>query len=487
MTSFDLRARARRAVIAQGFTPDFPAQAKHQAQELEEKYAVIPPRFSDVRDLRDLNWSSIDNRESRDLDQVEVAQELEGGAIRILVGIADVASLVEKNSAIDVAARHNSTSVYTGVETFPMLPDELSSNLTSLVENADRLAIVIEMDVAQNGAVARCEVYRALVRNKAKLAYESVGAWLEGDADLPEAAREAHLESQLRLQDRAAQRLLDARRAGGALDFETIEATPIVEDGRVVDLKVIHKNRARALIENFMVTANSALADWLRDAGSLSIGRVVRRPQRWSRIVILAAQNGTKLPGEPDAKSLADFLAARKLADPAHYADLSLSIVKLLGPGEYAVEAPGQSDEGHFGLALAHYAHATAPNRRYADLVTQRLVMAVLDKSSAPYDKTELEDIAQGCNDRESGAQKVERTMRKVAAAALFGERIGDSFDAIVTGAGDKGVYVRTLSPPVEGRVMRGQNLRDADVGDRVRVRLVDTNIERGWIDFELI
>ena len=482
----ELCARARRAIVEEGFDPDFSVAVAQEVAAVNEQSAQSAA--GSVQNLTALLWSSIDNDESRDLDQIELAERLPNGDIRVRVGIADVDALVARGGAIDGRAQENSTSVYTGIATFPMLPDALSAGLTSLVADADRLALVTEMDIAEDGTLHHTEFYRALVRNHARLAYESTGAWLEGDAPLPEAAaRVPGLEEQLHLQDEAATLLLEARRRNGALDFETVEATPVVTGGRVVDLTVPHKNRARALIENFMVAANGALADFLQGAGRLELGRVVRRPPRWPRIVAIAAQYGEHLPEEPDAPALSAFLAKRKAADPAHYTDLSLSVVKLLGPGEYEVVRPGDKGEGHFGLAVPHYTHATAPNRRYSDLITQRLLKAALAGSAEPYTEEELARLAAHCNERESAAQKVERTMRKVTAAVLFGERIGQTFDAIVTGASNKGTWVRTLHPPVEGRLLRGRRLDDADVGDKVRVRLLDTDPDRGWIDFELL
>lgn len=467
-----------------GFDPDFAPEVIAEIQKLPTQPALAPG----IRDLRGLLWSSIDNTESRDLDQIEVAEQLQSGEIRVLVGIADVDAYVPEGSQTDERAAENGTSVYAGVAVFPMLPDELSAGLTSLLEDGDRLAVVIEMDVAPDGSLSRTTFYRALTRNHAKLAYESVGAWLEGRGALPAAAAEVPgLEAQLRLQDEAATRLLSARGRGGALDIETVEALPVMAGGKVVDLKVTAKNKARALIENFMVSANGALAGFLDDSQRLSLERVVRTPARWPRIVAIAEALGDSLPEEPDALALANFMARRKAAEPRKYVDLSLSIVKLLGPGTYAAVRPGSGGEGHFGLAVPRYAHATAPNRRYADLITQRLLKATLAAAPEPYSDEELARLAAHCTERENAAQKVERTMRKVAAAVLFGERVGQEFSAIVTGASSKGTWIRTITPPVEGRLIRGARLEDADVGDKVQVRLISTDPERGWIDFELL
>lgn len=475
----DLRAIARQAMLDAGFEPDLPPAAAAEARALNP---WRPPDSGHVRDLRGLLWSSIDNVESRDLDQVEYAEQLPNGDIRVLVGIADVDALVPAGSAIDRHAAANTTSVYAGVATFPMLPERLSTDLTSLIEGADRPAIVIEFVVAQDGAIGSSEVYRAAVRNHAKLDYEAVGAWLEGGAQPAKVGAIAGLAEQLRLQDQATDRLGELRVRNGALDLETIEANVVTDDGAVVDLTVRHKTRARELIENLMIAANGVMAALLEDSGRAAIQRVVRTPERWPRIVELAASLGGQLPGAPDARALADFLAARRRADPDHFPDLSLSVVKLLGAGEYALVEPGVEHAGHFGLAVQDYTHATAPNRRYADLIIQRLLKALLDRRPAPYTPDELAAIAARCTERDKAAKKVERRMRKYAAVALMRQRVGDVFDAIVTGASPKGTYVRLLAPPVEGRVVRGE--RGLDVGDHTRVRLVGVDDERGFIDF---
>ncbi|HKO16696.1 MAG TPA: RNB domain-containing ribonuclease [Gemmatimonadaceae bacterium] len=493
-TQIDFVQTARRVLRENGFDPDFGQPVEAQVESLREPALPAPGAAADgVRDLRALLWSSIDNTESRDLDQVEVVEQLDGGAIRVLVGIADVDVLVGKGTPADEHARGNATSVYTGVVTFPMLPERLSTGLTSLNEDEDRRALVVENVVEEDGTVEHFDVYRALVRNRAKLAYEGVGAWLEhaaGGKDsgaaalgVPEAlARDAALAEQLRLQREAARRLKAERVASGALELDTIEATPVTRDGRIVDLRLVHKNLARDLIEDFMIASNVAIAKWLEARGRSGIRRVVREPERWQRIVDLARGYGEVLPAAPDSLALAQFLARRRAADPLRFPDLSLSIVKLMGPGEYALDLPGKDPGGHFGLAAHDYSHATAPNRRYADLITQRLVKATLAGAVAPYANDELAAIAAHCTEREDAARKVERTMRKVAAAVFLADRIGETFDAIVTGDTPKGTYVRLLHPPAEGRVVRGAE--GMDVGDRVRVRLVSTDAQKGWIDF---
>jgi exoribonuclease-2 len=476
---FDMHAAARRVLRAEGFEPDLGEAARRQLDRIGGPAGMEPG----VRDLREKPWSSIDNTESRDLDQVEYAEALPNGAIRIVVGIADVDSLVPKDTPIDQHAFANCTSVYTGIDVFPMLPEKLSTDFTSLNEGEDRLAIAIETVVGAGGDVASHDVYRAMVRNGAKLAYEHVGAYLEGGPLPKKAEGNAVLIEQLRLQAEAAKRLKAERIRNGALELGTIEATAITKDGKIVDLEVVQKNRARDLIEDFMITSNVAIAKYLEANGRSGIRRVVREPKRWGRIAELASRYGVTLPDDPDSVALAAFIIERRKADPDRFPDLSLSIVKLMGRGIYALDLPGKDPGGHFGLATHDYSHATAPNRRYADLVTQRLVKASLAGGAAPYTDQQLTDIAARCTDREDAENKVERTIRKTAAALLFRDRIGQTFDAIVTGAGPKGTFVRTLRPPVEGMVVRDH--AGFDVGDRVRVQLVNASPERGFIDFE--
>ena len=478
-----LRNAAEAAMRAHGFEPEFSPAVIREVRALDEPADYPQPR--DVRDMRRALWSSIDNRESRDLDQVEVAERLPDDLIRVCIGVADVDALVPVGSAADDHAANNTTSVYTGVVTFPMLPERLSTNLSSLNEGEDRLAIVVQFDVGATGELANTEIYRALVRNNAKLAYDAVGTWLEGKTPPPPAiAKSDQLAQQLRLQDEAAQRLRRAREVGGALDFESVEATPVVAHGKVVDLAVTRRNRARDIIEDFMVAANRSVARYLLDRGTASLRRVVKEPRRWDRIVALAAEVGEKLPDKPDNIALSEFLARRRDADPEHFADLSLNIVKLLGPGVYVYERRlgDRRDTGHFGLGVAEYVHSTAPNRRFADLVTQRMLRAVTLGEPCPYNDDEMFAIAQRCTERGAAARKVERTMRKIAGATMLGERVGDSFAAVVTASSSKGVYARLISPPVEGRIVRGG--QGLDVGDTVKLVLLSADPARGFIDF---
>ncbi|MDB5034195.1 MAG: rnb [Chlorobi bacterium] len=474
---------AMRAMIDAGFSPEIPAQAKDQIAGLG---AVMAREAADprMRDLRDLLWSSIDNDDTRDLDQIEFAERLPDGAIRLLVAIADVDAYVPKGSPIDLFAARNGTSVYTGVATFPMLPEELSTGLTSLRADADRLAMVIEMMVDGDGTILRSDAYRGLVRNRVQLAYESLGPWLEGTGPIPERVTATNgLEEQLRLQEEAAGRLRAVRRRAGALNFETIEARPVSVDGRVVDLAVTESNRARDIIESFMVAANSTIASFLDSAGIPSIRRVLEPPYRWDRIAEIAARLGDSLPPEPDARALAAFLDKRKGIDPVHFPDLSLAVVKLLGAGIYTVEGPDDTNPDHFSLALQDYTHSTAPNRRYIDLIIQRLLKSVTEGRPSPYGIDEMRGIAEHAGRRASEARQVERFMRKAVAAMFLSGHIGEHYQAIVTGVSPKGTFARLVAPPAEGRIVAGEE--GLDVGDRIDVRLTATDPERGFIDFE--
>ncbi|HXT12677.1 MAG TPA: RNB domain-containing ribonuclease [Candidatus Angelobacter sp.] len=479
----DLKARAHQAMLESGFHPDFPTNIVREIQALQK---TAPKNGHAIRDLRSLLWSSIDNDNSRDLDQVEYAEQLPDGATRLLVGIADVDTSVPKGSATDQHATSETTSVYTGVATYPMLPEELSTDLTSLRDAQERLGIVIELRLLGSGAADGHDVYPALLRNRAKLAYNSTGAWLEGHGPMPPAiAAVPGMEAQLRLQLQISRRLRALRRQHGALAFGSIEATPVMQNGDVKGLELRRHTAAEDIIESFMVAANVAMAEYLREKRAPALRRVVKTPKRWDGIQLVAAKFGVKLPDAPDPRALSDFLAQRQQADPVHFPDLSLSIVKLLGPGEYIVEAPGTEHEGHFGLAVHDYTHSTAPNRRFADLVTQRLLKATSSNRPCPYSATELAEIAAHCTERENAARKVERFMRKVAAACMLNSRIGEIFDGIVTGASSKGAYVRLLKTPAEGRVVRGA--QGMNVGDHVRVKLISVEIPKGFIDFERV
>ena len=476
----DLHEIARRAMREKGLTPDFPKGALDQLSAIS---APAPAKADDLKDLRSLLWASIDNDDSRDLDQLSVAEELPGGETRVLVAIADVDALVAKGTPLDERAAQNTTSVYTAGGVFPMLPEKLSTDLTSLNQDEDRAAIVIEFVVDGSGASRAESVYRAVVRNKAKLAYDSVDAWLDGKGPLPDAmAKAPGVDAQIRLQDAAAQKLRARRYEEGALDLQTIEARAVFDGETITGITVDEQNQPRQLIEDFMIAANGVTARFLEAKGYPSLRRVVRSPERWLRIVTVASDHGFTLPPEPDAKALETFLRDQRQRDPVRFPDLSLVIVKLMGAGEYVLEVPGQTPIGHFGLAVRDYTHSTAPNRRYPDIITQRILKAALDGRPDPYGNGELASLARHCTDQEDAADKVERLVRKAAAALLLQSRIGERFDGVVTGASDKGTWARVFAPPVEGKVVRGEE--GLKVGDKVRVELLSTDVEHGFIDF---
>jgi exoribonuclease-2 len=480
MPHFDLSSAARQEMIDNGFDPDFPRGTQEQLDAIKAKPAPAPG--PDVRDLRNLLWSSIDNDTSRDLDQAEVAERVPDG-IKVMVAVADVDSAVEKGTPIDRHAAGQTCTVYTGVRNFSMLPDELSTDLTSLNENQDRRAMVSEYIVAKDGTITSPSIYRAIIRNHAQLAYNAVGAWLEGTGDAPpKVAASAELQAQLKLQDEAAQCLKQERHTHGALDFDRVEAEFVVDDHVVKDVRERKRNRATMLIEDFMIGANEVMARTLAKAGLSMIRRVVKTPDRWNRIVDLAARHQYKLPGEPDSAALNGFLMKMRKADEAHYSDLSLAVIKLMGPGEYVFARPGAEDQGHFALAVQDYTHSTAPNRRFADLVIQRLIKSVLDKQPTPYTDGELSSIAAHCTEQEDAARKVERKMGKRIAAVALANRIGTVFSGVITGVTPKGTFVRIFAPPAEGLLIHGE--RGVDVGDQMRVKLVGTDPRHGYLDF---
>jgi exoribonuclease-2 len=477
-----LREIARRAMRDRGFEPDYPAPAVAQVRQLSDSAIAA----ADRRDLRHLPWCSIDNEDSRDLDQLSVAQ-VRDGKTAILVAIADVDALVACDSPIDRHAHTNTTSVYTPAEIFPMLPERLSTDLTSLAERTDRPAVVVDMTIAEDGAVGAHDVYLALVRNHAKLAYPSVGAWLEGQAPPPaELTRVPGLDDNLRRQDRAARALKESRHRRGALTLDTIEGQPVFDGDAVRDVAAKRRSRASELIEDLMIAVNTCTAQFLDARGFASLRRIVRSPARWPRLVTLAAESGTTLPATPDAPALERWLMQQQRDHPERFNDLSLSVVKLLGRGEYVVEQPNEPTPDHFGLAVDDYAHSTAPNRRFADLVTQRLVKAALARRASPYRADVLEAIAARCMEREDAANRVERQVGKAAAAMVLEHRIGEAFDAIVTGTSAKGTWVRLQHPIVEGKLDRG-GPGDLQVGDRVRVKLTHVDPPKGFIDFAAV
>lgn len=475
----DLQATAKQIMQENGFRPDFPPDACQQLSTLKAQAQIADGK--NIRDLRNLLWSSIDNDTSRDLDQIEVAEQSQNGDTKIMIGIADVDAYVAKQTPIDQHASRETTTVYTGVRNFPMLPEELSTGVTSLLEGQDRACIVIEFMVDGDGNVKGSDVYRATVRNKAQLQYNSVGSWLEGTAPAPaKVAASTDLQQQLKLQDAVAQKLKSQRFQHGALNLQTDEVHPLVVNDQVVDVVKQQRNHATDLIEDFMIAANGVVARLLESVDSLR--RIVRTPKRWDRIVALAASHGEKLPAQPDSKALNDLLLRRKAADPDHFADLSLTVIKLMGPGEYVLERAGETSQGHFGLAVQDYTHSTAPNRRFADVVTQRLIKALLAGQQNPYSTDELTAIASNCTLKEDAARKVEREMSKRLAAIAMQSRIGQVFDAIITGKTDHGTFVRVMQPHIEGLLAQGA--QGLDVGDKLRARLIRTDVQKGFIDF---
>ena len=490
LTPHDGKGRARleriayRVMIERGFAPDL---SKAALDELERIQGVNWAVQNQKKDLRHLLWASIDNDDSLDLDQLTAAEILPDKKVRIFVAVADVDALVKKDSPIDEHAHQNTTSVYTAGKTFHMLPEKLSTDLTSLNYHEDRQAIVIEMVISDNGEIVSSDIYMALVRNQAKLAYKSVAAWLEGKENAPYESLKAvlGLEENLRIQDRVAQKLRARRHERGALELQTLETRPIFAGDEIKDLDLDETNRAKEIIEDFMIAANDVTARFLHGKRAHFFRRVVRTPKRWDRIVEIAAQYNYRLPAEPDSSALAHFLTERKAADQLRFPDLSLTVIKLLGSGEYVVELQHETAPGHFGLAVKNYTHSTAPNRRFPDLLTQRILKATLSGKSLPYGEAELVELARYCTEKEDDADKVERQVAKSAAAMLLASRIGEKFEAICTGAADKGTWVRIFQPPIEGRLCQGY--AGVDVGHRLEVRLIHTDIEKGYIDFEKV
>lgn len=478
-----LQQIARRAMISRGLEPDFPAEAIAELREITSPATYNPKQ---AKDLRRLLWCSVDNEDSLDLDQLSYAQQLPNNKVRLLVAIADVDALVTRQSNINDHARQNTASIYTVAQLFPMLPEKLSTDFTSMRLGEDRCAVVVEMVVGDDGAVQQSDVYRATVFNHAKLQYESLGDWLEGNGSIPLEVRKVEgLAENIQLQDRIAQKMKELRYERGALEFETIEARPVFDGDVLSEMKVELKNRAKSLIEDFMIAANGATARYLEDKNFPSLRRVVRTPKRWDRIVELTSENGFSLPEKADSKSLSAYLKFIKQNDPEHFVDMSISVLKLLGSGEYVVEIPCSTSEGHFGLAVKDYTHSTAPNRRYPDLVTQRLLKSAIAGLSVPYSVEQLEEIARHCTMKEDDVRKVERQVEKSAMAMLMKSRIGEVFEAIVTGASPKGTWVRLYHPHAEGKLVDGY--KGLEVGQKLKVRLIQIDIEEGFIDFERI
>ena len=482
----DLVRIATEAMTERGLEPEFPEAVAQQLAAIDGPGGTDREVDARIQDLTALPWCSIDNDDSRDLDQLTACELLPDGEVKIFVAIADVDALVGKGTAIDEHARFNTTSVYTAARIFPMLPERLSTDLSSLNPGQERLAVVTELRIAADDTVRQSTVGRARVHNKAKLAYDSTAAWIDGAAALPApAAAVPGMDQQLRTQDQVAQRLRARRHAAGALDFETLQPRAVYEGERVVEIRQQVQNRARQLIEELMIATNQATARFLAEHGGASLRRVVRSPERWQRIVTEARKYGEALPGQPDSHALELFLARRRKADPLRFPDLSLVIVKLMGSGEYVVEQPGAAPVGHFGLAVRDYTHSTAPNRRFPDLITLRLLKAVLAGQPPPYNATELAALAAHCSQQEDAAQKVERKLRKCEAALLLESHVGQRYDGVITGRSEHDTWVRVFAPPVEGKLTG--RVPELDVGQRVHVKLVSTDVERGFIDFVLL
>lgn len=479
--SIDLTQLAKQAMVQYDLIPEFPPSVIDEVNQIQAPASIS----SSSKDLRDKLFFSIDNDDSRDLDQLTYAEQLPNGSFKIYVAIADVDSLVKKGSPIDHYAQNNTVSVYTPSKIFPMLPEKLSTNLTSLNEDEDRLAIVVEVEVTAEGIVgANNQLYSALVHNYAKLAYNGVAAWLDEKGPAPSSrfSNVKGLIDQIHLQDKITTLLKENRTKEGSLTFETIEALPIMKDQEVVEIKVSESNRAKNIIEEFMIAANAATSQFLKNNRTPSLRRVVRTPKRWDRIVAIAAERGEKLPDQPDSKALNEFLIKQRSIDPVRFPDLSLIIIKLLGRGEYIVEHLGEQPVGHFNLAIKDYTHSTAPNRRFPDLITQRLIKTILIHASPAYTIQELEYLARQCTDKETMADKVERKMRKSATILLLSTKMGQTFQGIVTGAGSSGTWVRIFNPPTEGKLVQGYER--VDVGDQIQVKLVHLDITQGFIDF---
>jgi VacB/RNase II family 3'-5' exoribonuclease len=477
----DLVQIARQAMFSRGLSPDFPPDAISQLDKI-----IAPASCQEVGEIRDMSdklWFSIDNDDSLDLDQLTYAEQIDPQTVRIYVAIADVDAIVKKDTPIDLHALANTTSVYTPMIIFPMLPEKLSTDFTSLNPDEKRIAMVVQMDVDESGKVNQSQIYQSCVYNYAKLAYNSVGAWLENEAPPPPAVQKVKdLDSQIRLQNEVAQRMKNYRFKSGALTFETYDPQPVIKDGKIVDLQEVKINKARELIENFMIAANGSITLFLEKSGHPTIKRIVRTPKRWDRIVEFAAEYKFKLPPEPDSKALENFLLQRREADPLRFPDLSLMVIKLMGRGEYIVQGPEEEPLGHFALALSNYTHATAPNRRYPDLVVQRMLKATLINQPAPYSLQKLQEMMRACTQKETSAEKVKRSVMKSVIALYLQNSIGKTFDAFVTGNNENGTWIRLISTAIEGKLVEGY--QNVDVGDKLRVKLIAVNVEKGFLDF---
>lgn len=477
----DLAQLANQVMKERGLKPDFSAQEIQQLELINQPASAT----AETVDLRSLLWCSIDNDDSRDLDQLTYAEK-DKESYLFWIAVADVSSLVKKNTPIDRHAQINTTSVYTPAKIFPMLPEKLSTDLTSLNENEDRMAMVVKILMNKTGEIENFTIFPAIVHNHAKLAYNAVGDWLEGKSNAPDKVKNSpKLEETLRLQHEIAQMLKESRHEAGSLTLISSEPKVKVESDNHIVIQPSYQNFAQQLIEEFMIAANRAMAQSFSKAKLPNLRRVVRIPKYWDRIVEVAKDLGEILPSKPDSKALDLFLIKRKKVDPESFPDLSLTIIKLLGSGEYVVETDADSHLGHFGLALSDYTHSTAPNRRFPDLISQRQYKAFLSGEAPPYTLDELKRLAIQCSKQEDAAKKVQRQLNKSAAAAVLSSQIGTVFKGIITGSNEKGVWVRIFNPPVEGKVVSA--LKKLEVGDRVTIKLKSVDVAKGFIDFILL
>ena len=479
-TRSDLSRIAVIVMKEKGLEPDFSKEIHDQLSEINSPGIDDDPK---IQDLTHLLWCSLDNDDSRDLDQLTTCTEISNGSYKIFIAIADVDVLIKKNTPIDEHAQLNTASVYTSARIFPMLPEKLSTNLTSLNFNEPRLALVTEIVIGSTGDVQGSTIYRAKVLNKAKLAYDAVSDWIIGNSPVPLAISSVPgMDLQITNQDQIAQKLRAKRHEAGSLQLEIFQPKAIFEGERIIGIAEQEHNRGRQLIEEFMIATNESTAHFLQKKGIPSLRRIVRSPDRWLRIVELAKQYGEALPNDPDSKALSEFLAKRHLADPLRFPDLSLIVVKLMGPGEYVLERPGADPIGHFGLAVQDYMHSTAPNRRYPDLITLRMLKHAIANQPSPYDNQELYSLAVHCTTQEDAIRKVERRVRKSEAALFLEPYIGKDFDGVITGITPNYGWVRIFNPPAEGMLLKLP--RDAAIGNKLRVKLVSTDVELGHINF---
>ena len=475
----ELTILADQVMKERGLLFEFSQEVLTQANETNNP----APLSENYVDLRSLLWCSIDNDDSQDLDQLTYGEKKDKNKHTLWIAIADVTELISKGSPVDIHAQTNTTSVYTPGKIFTMIPEKFSYNLTSLNENEDRVAMVVKIEINENGEIESSSIFQAIVHNYAKLTYNSIGDWLEGKISLPEKVKKIDgLEKVLKTQNEAAQILRKRRHELGSLTLHSSEARVKIKSEDQITIKISPHNLAHQLIEEFMIATNQCMVQHFNDAKIASLRRVVRVPKNWPRIVEVANSFGEQLPEQPNSKALDEFLVKRLKADPDTFPDLSLTIIKLLGRGEYIVENDKDKPVGHFGLAVSNYTHSTAPNRRFPDVITQRQYKAFLRKEKAPYSLEELYHLAKFCTQQEDAATKVERQVNKSAAALVLSPRIGENFKGIITGINDQGIWVRIFEPAVEGKIVK--TFEKLHVGDKVTVELKYVNVKKGFIDF---